>query len=155
MFVSQTVMGFLGDREVDFDVLTHRRTATAIGTARAAHVDPKSLAKAVLLHDSDDYLVALVAASQRVNRWAVEEMLDTPPLQFADEADMSYLFRDCLLGAIPALGSAYGLTTVIDDSLLGRSDIYFEGGDHEHLVHLRGEDFARLMRDQPHGVIGV
>ena len=64
---------------------------------------------------------------------------------------MSALFYDCDLGAVPALGKAYEVETVVDDTLLRQPEIYFEGGDHEALVHLSGRDFRALMADLPHG----
>jgi Ala-tRNA(Pro) deacylase len=44
---------------------------------------------------------------------------------------------------------------VIDDSLEGSNDIYFEGGDHRTLVHLTGGNFQHLMQDVPHAHIGA
>jgi Ala-tRNA(Pro) deacylase len=52
---------------------------------------------------------------------------------------------------VPPIVAAYGLPTIVDDVLASQPDIYLEGGDHLNLVHLRGEQFAGLMRDVPHG----
>lgn len=41
-----------------------------------------------------------------------------------------------------------------DESLLRMPDVYFEGGDHEDLVHVQGEAFRELMRRARHGKIG-
>jgi Ala-tRNA(Pro) deacylase len=46
---------------------------------------------------------------------------------------------------VPPLGEAYGLDMVLDASLASLANIYFEGGDHEHLVHLDGDQFNALM----------
>jgi Ala-tRNA(Pro) deacylase len=59
------------------------------------------------------------------------------------------------VGAIPPVGSAYGLTSVIDDRLEGLNEIYFDGGDHRTLIHLNGRDFHRLTADVPHAQIAV
>jgi len=37
-----------------------------------------------------------------------------------------------------------------DDSLQGKPDIYFEGGDHRTVVHISGDDFSRLMATANH-----
>jgi Ala-tRNA(Pro) deacylase len=42
-----------------------------------------------------------------------------------------------------------------DEQLGHASDIYIEAGDHEHLVHLRGEDFNRLMSAMPRSIISA
>jgi Ala-tRNA(Pro) deacylase len=155
MFISETVTGFLKRMRVDYDVVAHRHTGTSIATARAAHVNPEAVAKGVLMFDPEEYVLALVPASRRVNRWAVEGLLDVRSMQFADEREIPLFFGDCDTGAVPAIGAAFGLTTVVDDALLNCRDVYFEGGDHEHLVHLDGEEFAQLMAGEPHGRISI
>ena len=49
----------------------------------------------------------------------------------------------------------YGLKVIWDDQLKHASDIYIEAGDHEHLIHLKGDDFRRLMERLPHSVISA
>ena len=48
-------------------------------------------------------------------------------------------------GAIPPLGQAYGVDMLVDESLSGLDEVCFEGGDHESLIRVTGEDFTRLM----------
>lgn len=154
MFVSQTVMGYLDRRDAEFEVVTHVHTANSSATARAAHIDPASLAKAVLMHDQNDYLLAVVPATRMINPWALEALLGEPLVVLADESELPFIFRDCERGAVPVLGPAFGLRTIVDDELLKRPDVYFEGGDHEHLVHMGGTQFAHMMDGQLHGPIG-
>ena len=40
---------------------------------------------------------------------------------------------------------------MIDDSLLLLSQIYFEAGDHEDVVHMSGEQFRELVGASAHG----
>jgi Ala-tRNA(Pro) deacylase len=47
------------------------------------------------------------------------------------------------------------LRSLVDESLEGRGDIYFEGGDHRTLVHLSGEQFHEIMAKVPHGRISA
>ncbi|HDL85873.1 MAG TPA: YbaK/EbsC family protein, partial [Candidatus Acetothermia bacterium] len=72
------------------------------------------------------------------------------PVALATEEEISALFPDCDTGAIPPVGAAYGLKTVVDESLEGHEDVYFEGGDHRSLVHLSGAEFHQLMGKIPH-----
>jgi Ala-tRNA(Pro) deacylase len=148
MFISHTVARYLGDHDVDFDVVAHPRAVTSQRTAQAAHVGGECLAKAVILSDNDErHVMAIVPASRRVDAHAVEAALGHGALQLADEGDFPFLFRDCEIGALPALGQAFGLETVVEETLLDEADIYIEGGDHEHLLRLSGESFRRLMED--------
>ncbi|MGO4712201.1 YbaK/EbsC family protein [Bradyrhizobium sp. 2TAF24] len=51
---------------------------------------------------------------------------------------------------MPALGAAYGLKVIVDDSLANEPEIYFEGGDHASLVHVAGSTFQELLADARH-----
>jgi prolyl-tRNA editing enzyme YbaK/EbsC (Cys-tRNA(Pro) deacylase) len=42
----------------------------------------------------------------------------------------------------------------MDESLGSLSTVYFESGDHAHLVRVNGETFADLMRGVRHGHFG-
>ena len=74
---------------------------------------------------------------------------------FELDPELKSLFKDCETGAVPALSNAYGLKVIWDDQLKHASDIYIEAGDHEHLIHLRGEDFRHIMEKLPHSVISA
>src|SRR5574340_717896 len=74
-----------------------------------------------------------------------------PHSHMARETEMLDLFKDCAAGAVPALGAAYGIETIWDDSLQEQPDIYFEAGDHEQLVHLSGKQFLDLLGTARHG----
>ena len=153
MFVSHAVMSYLDRLGVDHDIVTHRHTACSSETARAAHVDRMQLAKAVLMRSAEDYVLAVVPASRHVSPAALQRLLGTAPITLADEDELPFFFRDCEAGAVPIVGSPFGLKTAYDDELLQLGDVYFEAGDHEHLVHMRQQDFARLIESEPHGRI--
>jgi Ala-tRNA(Pro) deacylase len=72
-------------------------------------------------------------------------------VRLASEDEIVQIFRDCDRGAIPPVGSCYGIGVIIDDDMERKQDIYFEGGDHATLVHIKGNDFARLNPQAQHG----
>jgi Ala-tRNA(Pro) deacylase len=78
-------------------------------------------------------------------------MLGRNKLRLADEARIAMLFDDCDRGAVPPVGMAWGLETIVDEALEANDVIYMEGGDHERLLRMSGEQFHELMRTQPHG----
>ncbi len=147
MYLAHRVASFLHQRDVDYDTILHPHTQCSRQTAALAHVPQRNLAKGVLFCDDDDgeFLLAVVPAAYRVDASALCDLLGAHVLHLADESALSFVFSDCERGAIPPLGTPYGLDSVVDASLLVQDDVYFEGGDHEHLVHVRGQDFRRLM----------
>ena len=66
-------------------------------------------------------------------------------LELVAEDEFSRLFPDCEPGAVPPLGPAYQIETFLDEALTMLANVYFEAGDHEHLVHVNGEDFKTLL----------
>lgn len=154
MAIATTLKSYLKTRNIDYDVVGHSPSATTLESAHSAHVPGDQVAKAVVLGDKDGYVVAVVPSTNRVDFSWVREALGRN-LELAREDELATLFKDCDLGAVPALSEAYGLEVVWDDQLHGHADIYIEAGDHEHLIHIRGAAFDELMSGKPHSVISA
>ena len=96
------------------------------------------------LEDDSGFFMAVVPANHRVKLGEMGRLMDRK-LRLAMENQLSALFDDCALGAIPPLGLAYGIDTIVDDGLAEMDEVYFEARDHERLIHMRREAFARMM----------
>jgi Ala-tRNA(Pro) deacylase len=144
------VQEYLEATHVHHDVIEHPRTMTASRTAQAAHVPGAQLAKAVVLHDGADYLVAVVPSTHRLELDALRDRLGRP-VSLATEAEISGIFHDCDIGAIPPIGSAYGLKVFCDEDLAAAPAVHFEAGNHIELVRVDGRAFEALMKDATWG----
>lgn len=149
MGISISLQQFLDNRGINYDVTTHTPTKHSLATAHASHIPEDNLAKGILLRHRDGYLLAIVPASRKVGIDELGAWLNQP-IGFATEEEVANVFADCEPGSVPPVASAYGLWSVMDDSLEGFEHIYFEGGDHRTLVHVTGREFRRLMSDVPH-----
>ncbi len=149
MGIAITLKQYLDDHHATYDVITHNRTATSCQTAEASHISADSLAKGVVLKRPGGYALAIAPASSQVKLDEVVRSLDWSIVGLATEEEIAWLFPDCDLGAIPAIAAAYGLEAVVDKSLEGKSDIYFEGGDHHSLIHMSGAEFYKLIEAVP------
>ncbi len=152
MAIAMTLERYLSDHGVDYDVLTHKPTQSSMETAQESHISGACLAKGVVLKTEDGYLLAVLPASRQISIRDLREGLDQR-IGLASEEEVEELFSDCELGAVPAIGAAYGLDTIIDDSLDDLHDVYLEGGDHMTLVHLEFGEFMKAMGDAPHARI--
>jgi Ala-tRNA(Pro) deacylase len=150
MPIASTLKWYLDAFGADYEVLPHPHSSTSFQTARAARVPKEWLAKAVVLEDRNGYVMAILPTSNRIAFDALEELLERR-LEFASEEEIAALFKDCEKGAIPPLGTAYGIQMVIDDWLLRLPEIYFEAGDHEDVVHMSGDQFQELVEGSTHG----
>ena len=144
MAIPTTIVDYLNARSVKYDVVEHDRTGCSMETAQSAHVPGDQLAKSVMLEDENGYLMAVIPATHRVHISKLNRLTQRQ-LGLVTEPELEYLFEDCEPGAIPALGNAYGIETVWDEQLATQTDIYFEAGDHEELIHVAGEEFRSLM----------
>lgn len=149
MSISGRVKWYLDVNRVPYEIIVHPYTETSRDTAEAASIPIEKMAKAVLLEDAEGYVLPILPANSRLDIEKVNRQLKRD-LQLAKAEDATMLFFDCHDGAIPPMGTAYGIPTIIDDRLLGLGDIYFEGGDHVDLVHMGGDDFFSLIPDANH-----
>ena len=152
MAIAKRLSWYLNNHDVAYEVIPHPRTESSQETARAAHVDEDHLAKCVLLEDERGYLLAVLPTSRRVALDDLREHFGRR-LELATEPELADIFDDCELGAVPPVGRAYGIPTVVDESLLHLEDVYFEAGEHEDLVHMKGTEFARLMATVPRAML--
>jgi Ala-tRNA(Pro) deacylase len=150
MTIAIAVRRYLEDCGVEYEVLEHPRTLTSAKTAETGHISGERLAKAVVLKAEQGYVMAVLPASCHVQLGQIRGCLHRQ-IGLATETEVAELFDDCDLGAVPAIGSAYGLDVIVDDRLIDEPDIYFEGGDHRSLIHVSSAQFRRLMADAAHG----
>ena len=150
MAIASTLQRFLKDHDVDYDVLVHRRTQTSMETAAEAHVPGDRLVKCVVVEDDGGYLMVALPATHRLELGQLHHDLRRN-LGLATEEELAGLFQDCEPGAIPPIGPAYGIETLVDNSLLQANDVYFEAGDHEELIHVSGKQFQDLLAGARHG----
>ncbi|MEJ2514057.1 MAG: YbaK/EbsC family protein [Gammaproteobacteria bacterium] len=144
MTIPSTVRSFLEDKQVPFDRTVHTPSITADEAAEAAHVSGDKVAKAVVLRDEAGVLLAVLPASHVLHVLELGKLMGRD-LRLAEEGEFRSLFPDCEPGAVPAVGPAYGLETVVSDALADADEIWFEAGDHVTLLHVSGEDFRRLL----------
>jgi len=149
MAIAARLKWYLDSRNLDYELVHHDPTSTSLESAITSRVPGGKVAKCVLLEDERGYLLAVVPASCRVLLKEVERQLHRR-MSLASELELAQLFEDCRPGAVPPAGPAYGIPTLVDDSLLRLPDLYFEAGDHEDLVHLTGDHFRQLLEGAQH-----
>ena len=150
MAIAATVQRFLEENSVGYKLVPHPHTGSSHETAEAAHVREDHIAKAVMVRDAAGYAMVVVPASNWVDIEHLRQELNRE-VHLATEEDFARLFSDCEAGAVPPLGPAYAIETFLDQALLSLANVYFEAGDHDHLVHTTGDDFRTLLAGARHG----
>ncbi|MBI3896873.1 MAG: YbaK/EbsC family protein [Gammaproteobacteria bacterium] len=150
MSIAKTVVDCLQQNRIAYAVVAHPRTTCTRNTADCTHIPADRMAKAVVLADGGGYVMAVIPGSRHVSLKRLSRKLRRE-LALVGEEGLAPVFKDCERGAIPPLGPAYGIETVVDDSLVGQPEIYFEAGDHEELIRVNGEQFVALLRQARYG----
>jgi len=146
MAMSAVLENCLKTKGSAFEVLQHSHSYNSMSTAEAAHIPGDRLAKTVILQDDAGFAAAVLPSTHHLRLSEIRDMTGRP-LVLANENEVRELFKDCELGALPPVTTAYGMTTYLDESLTQQPDVYFEAGDHEKLIHMRTEQFLDLMED--------
>jgi len=65
-----------------------------------------------------------------------------------DEQHLAQLFPDCEVGAAPPIGRLYGLTTLMDESLVADDHVTFQAGTHSDAVTMTLADYRRVAQPE-------
>jgi Ala-tRNA(Pro) deacylase len=152
MTIAQKLASYLLQQGVDYRLAAHQHSDFSMDTAEKAHVPGDALAKGVLVKDEEGYLLLVLPSDYHIKLETLHTLLHQE-VELATESEVGTLFGDCDPGAVPPIGMAYGIKTIWDpNTSLGRlNDIYFEAGDHSHLIHVTGKQFHELMASADRG----
>jgi Ala-tRNA(Pro) deacylase len=151
MSISPRLSEYLQQRGTQFELCSHKHSHCSAETARAAHVPAHQVAKSVILEDDQGCVMAVIPADARVNLGELSRILGRNALHLSDENRIAAVFTDCERGAVPAVGMAWGVPTIVDEDLEENHEVYVEAGDHEQLLRMTREQFGELMRGAMHG----
>jgi Ala-tRNA(Pro) deacylase len=143
----ELITAFLDDQGIQYEVVEHRRTATASAEARAAGVPPDEVAKTIALRDGPKYRLAVIPASRRLDLAKARQALGAgESLRFATEDEMRSELDVFEVGALAPLADLVRATEVVDERLLEPERILFSGGDHAHGVLIDPHDLIQIVQ---------
>src|SRR5690606_11917704 len=141
MGVAARVEKLLNSKGVTFTLLEHAYCEGSFNTARVAKIADHSLATAVLLRDEDfHYTLCVLPSHNKILRYTLNQIFDRH-MQMVEEDELYGVFNDCVAGAVPALGEAYGLDVICEEELLQNAEVFIKAGDHRHLIRLESSQF--------------
>ncbi len=144
MPLSERLLSFLDSHQADFTITTHPNAFTAREVASAEHMAPREVAKTVVVFGDGAPYIIVVGANRLVDLHEVRTALGVTQARLATETELGELFPDCELGAMPPIGSLYGMPVYLDSSLAGQDTIAFNAGTHHDEVHMTTAEYRRL-----------
>lgn len=136
---------YLRENGVPYSLHHHPPAFTAQAVAESEHVSGKAVAKVVIVFLDSTMAMLALPASLRVNFARAGEALGAKEVRLALEEEFAAAFPDCDLGAMPPFGNLYDLETFVDRHLTGAETLVFNAGTHEDTIHLKYDDFERLV----------
>ncbi len=147
MDCKERVLKLLDEHGVWYEVLPHREAFTAQDVAHVTHVPGKRLAKVVVVREGlRDYFLCVMPAPAHLDFAVFKRVTGRKDLGLASEAEMARLFPDCEPGAVPPLGSLYGMPFYLDACFRESDDFYFQAGTHHEVVRMRFADYLQVAK---------
>lgn len=139
----ESLLRRLDAAKIDYELLDHRRTMTAVAEAHALGVEPRRVAKTVVLTTPDGFVRVVLAASDRIDLEKAREVLGTDDVELASESVLAGAYPEFELGAVPPI-VANGDRVLVDIRLCGTHSVILEAGTHEQSLRIRTADLLRL-----------
>jgi Ala-tRNA(Pro) deacylase len=145
MSITPTLNTYLDHERVHYDVLPHPEAFRAAEIAQTLHTPEKDMAKVVIVKVGERFVMTVLPANWSVDLHRLRNVFLTHHVRLATEHEITDLFPDCEVGAMPPFGNLYGLPVYVDRSLTEDKEIVFQAGTHSDAIRMRYMDFAALV----------
>ena len=146
MMCKERLMSYLYYFEVPFELQHHRAAFTAQDVANSEHISNKEMAKVVIVMVDGTMSMLVLPTSHRVDIPRLRDLLGAQEVRLATEEELSKVFPDCEVGAMPPFGRMYDLPVYVAPELAEDETIVFQAGTHTDTMRVSYADFARLVQ---------
>ena len=145
MAIATPIDEYLSRHRIDYHLLKHRPTQNLIDAARDATLNARSVARAVLLKDSDQrYLIAVTASNRKPDLIRIGQLIGKP-VTYCETSLSDAPFTGCAPHVVPPFGDAFEIDTLWDQQLLEEPYVYVEDGDPTELIRLHQTQLQQLI----------
>jgi Ala-tRNA(Pro) deacylase len=136
----------LSSAGIEFRRLDHAPVFTSAEAATVRGAPLASGAKALVCKADSQFLMFVLPADRKLASKSVRAARGWKSLRFADKDELRSL-TGLEPGAVPPLGSLFGLQTLCDRRLADQPTINFNAGDHSISISMTYDDYVRV--EQP------
>jgi Ala-tRNA(Pro) deacylase len=147
---ASALMSVLDEAGVEYELLAHEHTETAVDEARALGISPDEVAKTLVVESPSGYVRAVLPASERLDTNKLAEVLGErhKSVHLAPEEALARDFSEFELGAVPPVGGSQAGRVVVDRCLAERDRVVLEAGSHDESLRLAAADLVRVADAQ-------
>jgi Ala-tRNA(Pro) deacylase len=129
---------------IAYEFINHPRTTTAAAEAHVLGLEPREVAKTVVLSAPGGFLRAVLPASERLDLGKVRTFLGTKDVHLATEEVLAGAYPEFELDAVPPLPGGDSDRVLVDRRLCENEWVVLEAGTHEQSLRLRTSDLVEL-----------
>ncbi|HEY7890790.1 MAG TPA: YbaK/EbsC family protein [Solirubrobacteraceae bacterium] len=139
------VVGFLEGAQVPYQLVQHTPVMSSGEQALAVEQEPERVAKTIILHDGEAYVIAAISAADRLDLHKLRDVLGASRhLRLASEPEIERDFPSMEVGAVPPFGPMVPLAEIIDARLAKQQQVLCAAGDHTHSVLIDPREIVRI-----------
>ena len=137
----------LARKQVECELIRHRKTMTAGEEAEALELPGEQVAKTLVLCTESGFVRAVLPASERLDLNKARGLVgDGTSTRLATEAELAGAYPMFELGAVPPFGGPDADRTIVDRRLAGLESVVVEAGSHTASLRLQVDDLLSLTR---------
>jgi len=129
---------------VEFRLLRHRWTPTAVDEASALGLVPQTVAKTVVVRSAKRRIRAVVPASKQVDLEKLARVAGAATVSLLSEPELEAAYGAFEPGAVPPFGGPSNDRVVIDSALMDHDYVALDAGTHELSLRLHPEELIEL-----------
>jgi Ala-tRNA(Pro) deacylase len=134
----------LDERGVDYEIVRHEPTGSALADAHAYGAPPRRVVKTVAMWSGARLISVALPASERLHMRRVRQLLGDPGARLATEAEIARELPELDVGALPPFGDPAPPLVLVDRRVLSSNWVLANGGDHRHSVRVSPLEIVRL-----------
>ena len=139
---------FLDEKGIAYRHSRHDTAFTASGLAQLEHVPGRKVIKPVVVSADGAFFMCALPASHKIDFEELKRQLEAQYVSLVNEEQLATLFPDCEIGAVPPIGRLYGMTTLMDESLIADDRVTFQAGTHEDAITMSLADYRRIAQPE-------
>ena len=141
----RALLELFGSAGVEYQLYEHEPVYTSEQASKVRGVELKTGVKALLLkNDKGEFLLADLAADEKVDFGKLETLAKTGKLRFASRDEVLSVTH-CEPGSVHPFGRLFGLPTYLDRSVLANESVNFNIGLLTKSVRIKTMDMTRLL----------
>jgi Ala-tRNA(Pro) deacylase len=146
MAIAQNVTGLLESSGIAYEILEHPQAFSDQDVAATVHVTGKEIAKTIVVNADGKFVMAVIPAPHKLILKSLKELLGAKEVRLASEGELTGLFPDCEVGAMPPFGNLYNMPVYISTALKDRKEVIFNACSHTEVIKISYADFERLVQ---------